>query len=163
MIDVGWATSADIPGAIAVLCEITDFRASIGQDRWKKEWFTPQALQGWIDGRQLVVGRLNGQVVATMLVEDEDRKFWPDDPPGEALYVHRLARSRAAAGAKGVAGRFLEFAEAEARARGRSFVRLDCALDERLGAIYARAGFRRLPGVWEVDPTFHSWRWEKRL
>jgi hypothetical protein len=163
LIEVGWAAPEDIPGAIAVLLEITEFRKSLGQDRWNKDWFTPKALQSWIDNRSLVVARLDGLVVGTMLVEDEDKTFWPDDPPGEALYVHRLARARTAPAAKGAAAHFLAFAEQEARGRGRGFVRLDCALDETLAAIYQGAAYRRLPGVWEVSPGFQSWRWEKRL
>lgn len=158
---IAWATSDDINGAIAVLCEIADFRRSLGQDRWKKEWFTREALQGWIDDHRLVVARLDGKVIGTMLVEDADPIFWPDDPAGEALYVHRLARTRSAPEAKGLAARFLVFAQDEAKRRGRAFVRLDCALDETLCAIYDRAGFTRLKDVWEVAPDFHSWRWEK--
>lgn len=160
-VEIGFAESSDINGAIAVLCEIADFRRSLGQDRWKKEWFTPAALQSWIDEHRLVVARLDGAVIGTMLVEDADPIFWPDDPPGEALYVHRLARTRAAVEARGLAARFLEFARDEAKRRGRAFVRLDCALDETLCAIYDGAGFTRLPEVWEVRSDFHSWRWEK--
>ena len=162
-VEIEWATANDIEGAIAVLCEIADFRKSLGQDRWKKDWFTPVALQGWIDARQLVVARLEGKVIGTMLLEDEDPIFWPDDPPGEALYVHRLTRTRTGAGAKGLAQRFLAFAQEEAGRRGRAYVRLDCALDETLCAIYDRAGFTRQKGVWEVAPDFHSWCWEKAV
>ncbi len=162
-VEIGWARADDIDGAIAVLCEIADFRKSLGQDRWKKDWFTPDALQRWIDARQLVVARLNGRVIGTMLLQDEDPIFWPTDPPGEALYVHRLTRTRTESGARGLAQRFLDFARQEAALRGRVFVRLDCALDETLAAIYHRAGFTRLKKVWEVAPDFHSWRWEKAV
>jgi GNAT superfamily N-acetyltransferase len=36
--------------------------------------------------------------VGTMLVATTDEDFWPEDAPGVALYVHKLAVARRAAG-----------------------------------------------------------------
>jgi hypothetical protein len=162
LIEIGWATSADIPGVIDVLKEIADFRASLGQDRWDKASFTPAAVQDWIDRRELVVARLGGRVIGTMLVQDLDPVFWPERGPHEALYVHKLARTRTAPEARGLVKPLVDFAEEETRRRGLPVVRLDCALDEKLCAIYAGLGFRRLDIV-EPRAGLVSWRWEKAV
>jgi len=160
LIDIGWAQASDIPGVIDVLCEIADFRASLGQDRWRKSSFTYEAVGAWIERRELAVARLDGKVIGTMLVQPADHLFWPDRPDGEAFYVHKLTRSRKVPVDGGLAGPFIAFAEAATREAGRPLLRLDCALDERLCAVYERLGFQRLDIV-EPEPGLISWRWER--
>jgi GNAT superfamily N-acetyltransferase len=78
----------------------------------------------------------------------------------EAAYVHRLAVARPYAGT-GVGEAMLDWAEGEAKARGRRFLRLDCvANNESLNRYYARRFEAR--GVAEnIGMLFR--RWEKAL
>ena len=159
-VQVGWAGQADIPGVIDVLIEIADFRASLGQDRWRKSTFTYEAVGEWIARRELVVARIDGRVVGTMLIQPADEVFWPDRPDGEAFYVHKLTRTRKAPEAKGLVAPLITFAEQVTRDAGRPLLRLDCAIDEKLCALYENLGFQR-GDVVEPSPGLVSVRWEK--
>lgn len=77
----------------------------------------------------------------------EDPLFWPDRPPGEAAFVHRLVVSRAFKG-QGVSEALLAWAADRAQRLGLAYLRLDCdASRPKLRALYERFGFR-----------FHSYR-----
>ena len=78
-----------------------------------------------------------------MYLHHEDRLFWPHAAPGEAFYVHRLAVARKYAG-RGYAQAMLDWAEEEARAQSRLYLRLDCEPRLKLLALYRSAGFTRI-------------------
>jgi GNAT superfamily N-acetyltransferase len=78
-----------------------------------------------------------------MFLHFSDPDFWPEDPPGEALYVHRLAVTRRFA-KKGYSQAMLRWAEDEARRLGRPYVRLDCEQRPKLIALYRDAGYLRV-------------------
>ena len=78
-----------------------------------------------------------------MYLQDFDRPYWPEARDGEALYVHRLAVCRAHGG-RGLSRAMLDWAAAEARRSGRTFVRLDTELRPALIALYENAGFARV-------------------
>lgn len=156
---IDWATTDDSDGTIAVLREVADYRASLGQVRWDPESFTRDSVGAWIDRRELVVARVDDQVVATMLIQPVDLLFWPERAKGEAFYVHKLARLRSAHAAKGIVRRFITFAKDATRAAGRPYLRLDCAPDPGLCDLYAGLGFQRIDVV-EIRPDFTSVRWE---
>jgi GNAT superfamily N-acetyltransferase len=76
--------------------------------------------------------------IGTFSLLESDPIFWPDGG-GAAMYLHRFAISRGAAGA----GRFaVEWCLRETRRRGRSYVRLDCLADNPgIRRYYERFGF----------------------
>lgn len=150
----------DAHEAMSLLREVAAYRASIGQVRWPLDWFTQQNAERWISADELVVARKGGQIVGVMLFESVDQRFWPDYPDGEAYFVHRLARRRGGDVPGGLAGPMLDWAHAETRRLGRPWLRLDCAPEARLCAIYERAGFERVD-LKEVEPDFWSVRWQK--
>ncbi|WP_410537484.1 GNAT family N-acetyltransferase [Streptomyces sp. KL2] len=85
----------------------------------------------------------DGEPIATIQVDDfADPEFWsPDDEPGAALYVHRMAVSREAAGT-GVGGKLLEWAADRAAVQGKRWLRLDAWKDnEGLHQYYKAVGF----------------------
>ncbi|MFB7378726.1 GNAT family N-acetyltransferase [Kitasatospora purpeofusca] len=67
-----------------------------------------------------------GEPIATLTVDEQaDPEFWePGDRPDEALYVHRMAVSRKAAG-RDVGAQLLGWAVDRAAAAGKRFLRLD--------------------------------------
>jgi len=143
-----------------LLREVAVYREGKGQFRWNKEWFTLEAAQGWIESGQLVSARQDGELVGVMLFQSEDQRFWPDRPKGEAFFVHRLARKPGARIEGGLAGPMLDWAYAETKRLGRPWLRLDCAPDDKLCAIYEGWGFDRID-LKQIEPDFWSWRWEK--
>ncbi|MEW2315210.1 GNAT family N-acetyltransferase [Streptomyces bauhiniae] len=84
--------------------------------------------------------------IATIQVDEfADPEFWtPDDDPNDALYVHRMAISREAAGG-GIGGRLLDWAADRAAWQGKGWLRLDAWKDnEGLHRYYKGAGFTLL-------------------
>jgi GNAT superfamily N-acetyltransferase len=79
--------------------------------------------------------------LGTMRLTDEDPSFWPNAPPGEAIYIHRLAVRRAAAGGR-VSTALLQHAIKVAKKRGAPFLRLDAeASRQTLRRVYEQFGF----------------------
>jgi hypothetical protein len=81
---------------------------------------------------------LGNRAVATFSLLESDALYWPA-ARDDALYLHRFAVRRDAAGA----GRHaVEWVVGEARRRGRDYIRLDC-LTENAGIrrYYERCGF----------------------
>jgi GNAT superfamily N-acetyltransferase len=94
---------------------------------WSFETLTADALRPAFAAGELFVARRqdNGEAVGAMSLQEEDRIFWPEVPPGEALFLHKLAVRRAAAGC-GVSRCMIRWAADEARRRGLRSLRLDC-------------------------------------
>lgn len=62
-----------------------------GLPMWTPDLLDPARLEAQYAGAQGYLGWLEGQPVAAMLLVPSDPVFWPADPPGEALYLHKLA------------------------------------------------------------------------
>ena len=76
--------------------------------------------------------------VATFSLLEADPFFWPN-AGGDALYLHRFAVRRSAAG---IGRHAIAWCLEEARRRGRSYVRLDClAGNPGIRCYYERFGF----------------------
>lgn len=142
-IAISKATPGDAGAALSILI-------------WAAEWLRDQGIQQWghyLDGSgeaDLLAGigrgevylvRQNGQAVATISLQpaasEWDQIIWgPDD--GQAAYVHRLAIDRTFAG-QGLGDQMLDWAEAQSRALGKRYLRLDCVgQNERLNRYYSR-------------------------
>jgi GNAT superfamily N-acetyltransferase len=93
---------------------------------------------------QMLTARTGGEIAGVMILLPADPHFWPDDAPGEALYLHKLAVRRAYAG-MGLPAMLMDYTEGLARAQGRRFLRLDC--DPPLAAFYERLGFHRVDEI----------------
>lgn len=79
------------------------------------------------------------ELIAVVAVDDHaDPEFWtPADDPASALYVHKLAVSRRAAG-RGVGEALLDWAGRQALLAGRPWLRLDCAKNNTMLQNYYR-------------------------
>ena len=99
-------------------------------------------------------------VAAGKITLQERDSLW-DDKPGAALYVHGLTVRRSFAGRE--LGRvLLRWAEDQARARGKAYLRLDCNADNpALRAYYERAGFAHRGDIAQADRV--ASRYEKDL
>jgi predicted N-acetyltransferase YhbS len=106
-------------------------------------------LFGWIE---------NSKILGCMLLVPEDKVHWPDDRPGDALYVHKLAVKRSHAGS-GIGEALIAFACHAAKSRGINMLRLDTVPDTRLPAYYERQGFVAEPN----GPAHYAGRWLIRM
>jgi GNAT superfamily N-acetyltransferase len=129
-----------VPEADLLIREAADWLIAKGEPLWGPNETSYEELVRVARAGELVIGRTNGEAAACMYLHGEDRLFWPQDPPLEAFYVHRLAVARKFAG-RGYAHAMLDWAESEVRAKGRLYLRLDCEPREKLLALYRSAGF----------------------
>ena len=136
---------ADQPeSSAAIIEEVAVWGAAAGFPSWLPGSFTgPDSrgisnLRGDIAAGGLYLLWRGDDAVGTFSLLEHDPIFWPE-AGDEALYLHRFAVRRSAAGA----GRHaVEWCLAEAARRDRSFVRLDCLADNPgIGRYYARFGF----------------------
>jgi len=133
------APLAALPGILRASALVQEER---GQPMWTQEALAPEALRRQYPAGQGCLGLLGVQAAAVMILLPQDADFWPDDGPGEALYLHKLAVHPNWQG-RGLARELLGFAALETRAAGRPWLRLDTAAERpKLRAIYENFGFR---------------------
>jgi GNAT superfamily N-acetyltransferase len=142
--DLGFATPDDVSAVAGVIQEaarwITTWRAELWDPALVGEAFvTPYIANG-----RMLTARTDAEIAGVMILLTEDPHFWPNDPPGEAVYLHKLAVRRAYAG-MGLPKLLMDHAEGLARAQGRHVLRLDC--DPPLAAFYERLGFRQVDEI----------------
>lgn len=140
-------TRGDLPAASAVLTATAARLLERGEPLWPLPSLTPERLtrhyppQGWR------VAWHRGEAVGTYVLLDADPLFWPDDPPGQARYLHKLGVHPEAQG-RGLAQALLAEAAHETREAGCAFLRLDTAAGRpKLRALYGAAGFRAVDEV----------------
>ncbi|HEY0437564.1 MAG TPA: GNAT family N-acetyltransferase, partial [Phenylobacterium sp.] len=103
-------------------------------DRLGEAFVTPLVGRG-----EVLTARIGGEIAAMVILQPDDPHFWPERPPGEAIYLHKLVVRRAYAG-QGAPAALIDHAVGVAQAQGRRFLRLDC--DRPLSPVYQRLGFR---------------------
>ena len=98
--------------------------------------------------------------MGTVTLQWSDERFWGERPP-DAGYVHKLAIRPVYKG-KNLGLQILKWAEENARAAGKKFLRLDCmAEDRKIRNYYEQAGF--LFRGDKIDPRFKASLYEKPL
>jgi GNAT superfamily N-acetyltransferase len=145
-----------------LLLGVSTWVGARGARAWLPSTIAESVVATWIARDEVFGWMEDGELLAAMLLQTEDATHWPDDRPGDALYLHKLAVRRSAAG-RGVGAEMVRFAEEVARERGVPVLRLDTSPDGPLPAYYARLGF-----VADRDgPADYAGRWlirmEKRL
>lgn len=121
----------------------------------------PSIILRRIAEHEVYLGRLEGELAATMTIQWTDPAVWGrmDDRAG---YVHGLVTARRFAG-RGLGRRMLEYAEERIRAENGTLIRLDCvAANPRLRRYYTESGFTFLR---EKQMSGDDWRalFEKKL
>lgn len=127
----------------ALLTEASAWLASRDIDQWQYPPHRDRIMGALECGVCFLAFKERSEAIATLQVDDfADPEFWtPDDQPGDALYVHRMAVSRVAAG-RSVGAKLLDWAADRAAAEGKRWLRLDAWKDnEALHRYYEDAGF----------------------
>jgi GNAT superfamily N-acetyltransferase len=138
-VNVRAARSEDARTAGEILDEATAFMAALGYDEWPVP-FPQHELTMRIELGELYVAESDGEIAATFTLLWDDPTFWGERPP-DAAYLHKLAIRRRFAG-RGLGAALVDWADAQAAAAGRRFLRLDCQRDDPgIRAYYERLGF----------------------
>ncbi len=156
--DLRVAAASEPDLSAEIIEEVAAWGAAAGMPSWSPGSFTGPGsvgvsrLRGDIASGGLYLIWRGDRPIGTLSLLDRDPVFWPDGGDA-ALYLHRFAVSRAAAGA----GRFaVEWCLSETRRRGRSHVRLDCLADNPgIRRYYERFGFTAVDEV-EITGTRYS-------
>ena len=138
------AASREPEVSAAIIEEVAAWGEAAGMPSWTPGSFTGSEsvgisrLRGDIASGGLYLIWRGAYPIGTFSLLERDPMFWPDGGDA-AMYLHRFAVSRGAAGA----GRFaVEWCLRETRRRGRSHVRLDCLADNPgIRRYYERFGF----------------------
>ena len=155
------ASTADAPAVFRLILERVRWMNTVGLHQWNdtgyleaypESYYAKQAERG-----RLYILKQDGTICGAAVLLTEDSR-WPDRPE-PALYVHNLV---AASGAKGAGSALLQHAENLARAKGKAYLRLDCAVDNAdLNRYYESRGF--MPAGVCTDGPYTGNRREKAL
>jgi GNAT superfamily N-acetyltransferase len=133
---------ADAETVSAILQEAATWLRERGIPMWRMDELAPDRIASEVAEGLFFLAECEGRPAGAIKFQLEDPVFWPDAPPGESAYVHRLAVKRQFAGTR-ASEALLGFAAARARKQGRKFLRLDCEQHRpKLRALYERFGFK---------------------
>ncbi|WP_045876664.1 GNAT family N-acetyltransferase [Pseudofrankia sp. DC12] len=120
------ASSDDVDTVAGILAEAARWLAARGIEQWPADGFPVADIRDRIARGETYVAEADGHAVATISLDWADPDMWgAAGTDGAAVYVHRLAVLRSAAGRR-IGEQLLAWAAAQALAAGRAQVRLDC-------------------------------------
>jgi GNAT superfamily N-acetyltransferase len=129
----------DVAAVAALLDEATIWVGQRGYEQWPLP-FPYEEVSAAIERGEVYLAEIEGDAVATVTLLWDDPTYW-GDRPADAAYVHKLAVSRACAGQR-IGTAIVDWADANACASGRDFLRLDCLADNPgIRTYYERMGF----------------------
>lgn len=129
----------------ATICEILSGAArwleQSGITMWRDDELLPSRVAADVEAQTFFVAECEDEIAGVIKFQLEDAVFWPDVPPGESTFVHRLAIRRKFAGGQ-ISSALLGWAVERARSLGKKYLRLDCEVSrKKLRAVYERFGF----------------------
>jgi GNAT superfamily N-acetyltransferase len=138
-VNVRRCQARDVDTVATLLDEATVWVGARGYEQWPLP-FPREELAAAIERGEVYLAELGTDPVATVTLLRDDPMYW-GDRPADAVYVHKLAVSRACAGQR-IGQAIVEWADATAAAECREFLRLDCLRDNPgIRAYYERLGF----------------------
>ncbi|WP_336786676.1 GNAT family N-acetyltransferase [Paenibacillus sp. MMO-177] len=140
---------------IEVLLEGAKWIAANKKRMWDESDLHAQSLMDGLTINNFFAAFIDGEIAGVMILQDEDSFFWPEDPEGEALYLHKLCIKRKYA-KTGLSGSMIRYARNLAEVSRKKFLKLDCAADRAaLRQFYEQHGFTLVEErlVMEMYPT----------
>jgi GNAT superfamily N-acetyltransferase len=136
------AERADVDSVSGILTEAATWLEELGDQLWTLDELLPEQIIDDVCKGLYFLAERDGQAVGTLRYQLEDELYWPDVPPDESAFVHRVAVRRQYSGGK-ISTELLQWAVARTAALGRPYLRLDCeAARPKLREVYERFGFR---------------------
>lgn len=127
--------------AISIMREVAQWGHSVGFNVWKDEALAKEKLLEHAREEEFCIGQVLGEDACCMILQWEDKLFWPKAKRNEAGYVHKLCVRRKYAGQR-LSAKMVEFAIEECRKRNIDYLRLDTRwVNARLCNLYKSLGF----------------------
>jgi GNAT superfamily N-acetyltransferase len=136
--ETGHATAGDIPEIVALLTEASAWMAMKGTPPWQASVLTEAFVMPRVERGEFIVARCGGEIAGVCTLTRSDPEFWPEDPVGQAAYLHKLGVRRRFAGG-GVTTHLVAHCVGLARRWECAALRLDC--HGALRGLYERLGF----------------------
>jgi hypothetical protein len=143
-LEVRPATDDQVAISASILEEAADRGTTQGYMSWLPGNFTGPAARGTVklrndaESSSLFLAWSEDAAIATFSLLERDLVYWPEGAD-DALYLHRFAVRRVAAGA---GRRAIDWMVAEVQRRGRTYLRLDCLADNPgICGYHEQAGF----------------------
>jgi ribosomal protein S18 acetylase RimI-like enzyme len=163
--DSGWVVrvieAKEIELFASILAEAAEWLREQGQEMWTPKQISVENLLGNHTISEMHIGYLNGGAAAAMILQEDDPLFWPEAAGlSDSLYLHKLCVRRSFAKA-GCSTEMIRWAMEQVGARGKTYLRLDCAADRpKLCAFYERHGFVKVrERLQQKYPTaFYEWK-----
>lgn len=129
--------------SINIMREVASWGRSKGLRVWLDEWLTKDLLvTEEADENAFCVGYSDGIPSCTMILQWEDKKWWPRSKKYEAAYIHKLCVRRDFAG-QGLPQLCLDYAIEACKKHQAKFIRLDTGWDEEtMKELYLSLGFK---------------------
>jgi GNAT superfamily N-acetyltransferase len=128
---------------VSILREAALWLKNEGKEMWKDNQLSPETLLKSNSIEELFIGYIDNEAVTGMILQEEDRTFWPD-ARGDSLFLHKLAVRRKYA-KKGFSIDMVNWAKSRAKSHKKKYLRLDCAADRpKLCRFYEMQGFRKV-------------------
>lgn len=138
------ASLDDLSVVLSILRDASQWLATLGTDQWQYPPNAEKVRQSIEAGTLylLVDDRTNISIGTITITEKADPDFWrQEDDPSSALYINRMAVRQDYAG-RSLGAEMLEWATQEAKARGKTWLRLDAwRTNEALHNYYRAQGF----------------------
>jgi protein-tyrosine phosphatase len=135
----------DVDLVVRLLSAASRWMADAGIDQWPHP-FPRDIVAASIERGETHLASEGPELVGSVALLDQDPTWWGPRPP-DAVYVHRLVVSSEARG-RGIGDQLLDWAQDQATASGRRWLRLDCgAKNVALRRYYERRGFAHVDDV----------------
>lgn len=140
-VEIRRAQVGDIPVVEAILRDVVEWLDRSGQHQWSVKDVSWTDLRQDYQIEEFYIVYQAGEPVACMALQDYDPVYWPELDRNEALFLHKLAVKRTAAG-QGLAAYLIDYAKQCCRTRRIPVLCLDCWRDRtKLRELYERNGF----------------------
>jgi len=153
--------NGDIENALLIMKEAANRLIKTGKEMWNPEDITKEKILRNIAEKDIYIGYIDDEPAGSMILQWDDKFFWPNIGENESGFIHKLAVRQKYAGKK-ISNYMVQFAEEECRKRGIKYLRLDCAADRpKLCKFYENLGFRMVDRrmIDKYDTAFY----EKKL
>lgn len=146
-VKVSVAVKEDLEEVSALLLETAQWLQSQGSQQWSAllEGRDVHRTDQAVAAGNVFVFRKENELVGMVILFSEptewDQTVWAEEPPGKAVYLHRLAIRRSHAG-EGLGSQILNWSRSGIRFENRQVVRLDSlAASPALDSFYRHHGF----------------------